>query len=125
MTDLYWSFRDEIWYDPSVNQEVPTQLWLQDGEEITPMGWKHVPPLIQIIVIRQNYGESTFRFKYRSLSALRFLENNFICTIYEYRKTFMELRPIFIFIFTFICCFQKYSNLNEARSVKKKNSIEG
>ena len=102
MTDLYWSFRDEIWYDPSVNQEVPTQLWLQDGEEITPMGWKHVPPLIQIIVIRQNYGESTVRFKYRSLSALRFLENNFICTIYENRKTFMELRPIFISIFTFL-----------------------
>ena len=39
MTDLYWNFRDEIWYDPSVQKEVPTELWLPDGEEITPVGW--------------------------------------------------------------------------------------
>ena len=94
MTDLYWSFREEIWYDPYAKQEVPTQLWLQDGEEITPIGWKHVPPLIQIIVIWEIYGELTFQYKYRSISALKYLESNFICTIYENTKTFMQLRTI-------------------------------
>ena len=77
-----------------MNREVPTELWLQDGEEIIPVGWKHVPPLIQIIVIAQIHGQYSFHFKYRSIWALKFLESNFICTIYEDEKTFMELRMV-------------------------------
>ena len=109
MTDLYWSFRDEIWYDPSAKQEVATQLWLQDGEEITPIGWKHVPPLIQIIIIWQNHGDLTFQYKYRSITALKFLENNFICTIYENKKTFMELRKILFFVISYYIFYKIYA----------------
>ena len=94
MTDLYWNFRDEIWYDPSVQKEVPTELWIQDGEEITPVGWKNVPPLIQIIVISEINGEYSFQFKYQSIWAIKFLESNFICTIYEDKKAFLELRLV-------------------------------
>ena len=54
MTNIFYDFRNEIWYDPLAGEEVMSKLWFYDFEEIPTVDgkkWKHYPPLVQILII--------------------------------------------------------------------------
>ena len=113
MTSIFWEFQKEIWYDPSVEQEVMDKLWLRDGEVLYD-GWKNLPPVqgitdahvhveslctskipnkvILIMTIVNIDGVYSTKYLFKNVLELDFYGRKFVCNTYEDNKTFLELR---------------------------------